>query len=110
MGRVSTPPWEWVQIRLPDAERLTFHTDSCHIAHAGGVEQELVTAHLLLVLSHADTHKLRELAIFYPGREEHQCPERNGHVSKAISRFTLLTRLSLYGLKVEADTLQVSAQ
>ena len=72
------------------------------------MEQELVTAHLLLVLSHADTCKLRELAIFYPGRQQHRYLELNGQVSKEISRFTWLTNLFLSGLEVEADTLQVS--
>ena len=114
MGRTGTPPWKWVQRRLPGAEVLKFETECCHKNQqenviAAELEGELITAHLLLVLSHAQTHKLGELGL-YPAQEQHQYPELNSQVSEAISRFTLLTALSLDSLEVEADTLQVSTQ
>lgn len=83
--------------------------ESARECNCCGVGGELITAHLLLVLSHAQTHKLGELGL-YPAQEQHQYPELNSQVSEAISRFTLLTALSLDSLEVEADTLQVSTQ
>ena len=74
------------------------------------LEGGLLTAHLLFVLSHAKTCELRELEIctsypgVYPGSYA-----LNSHISRAISRFTLLTALNFSSLVVEAGTLQVSA-
>ena len=54
------------------------------------LERELITAHLLLVLSNAQTYKLRKLK-FVPVQQRHQCPELSNQLYRAISRFTLLT-------------------
>ena len=76
------------------------------VKRTAAVEQELVTAHLLLVLSSAQTCKLRKFVITPSSPHS----ELDGQVSKAISRFTLLTLLKLSHLEVKADTLQVSTQ
>ena len=105
--------WERVQKRLLGAKHLTLtircRTSQEHEVTAAELEGELLTAHLLFVLSHAQTHKLRKLDIV-PSHSHYLCHAFNSHVSKAISRFTLLTALTLNSLVMEAVTLQVSAQ
>ena len=101
MGRRHSLPWEWVQRRLPGAEELTLRTDCCcddSQQNVLAVERELKTAHLLLILSSAQACKLRKLAIM-PIKYQHQYPELIGQVSKAISRFNLLTLLNSVALK-----------
>ena len=108
MDRRHSPPWEWVQRRLPGTEKLILQID-CRCdgqKNVLTVEPELITAHLLLVLSSAQTCKLREFTVM-PVRYLRKFPELNGQVSKAISRFNLLTLLSLRGLEVKADTRSV---
>ena len=112
---MGTLPWEWVQRKIPFTKYLILRTDRCcdgsqkTVLLAAELERELITAHLLLVLSSAQTCKLRELDIV-PVQQRNQYPELTGQVSRAISRFTLLTLLHLNSLEVEADTLQVSTQ
>ena len=113
MGRRNSPAWEWVQSRLPGATELTLRTGYCgddSQRNVLAVEQELITAHLLLVLSSAQTCKLRKLTLMPVVMYLHQYPELDGQVAKAISRFNLLTLLNLNSLEVRADTLQVSPE
>ena len=118
--RQHSPSWEWVQTwqlvqtRLLGARHLQLSISQPsaeeHGLAAAELEGELLTAHLLFILSHAKTCKLRDLSIWtqYPG--ERLCHALNGHISRAISRITVLTALSFSSLIVEAGTLQVSAQ
>ena len=66
MDRQHSPSWEWVQKMLPGTEELTLLTDCCgddSQTNVLPVERELITAHLLLVLSNAQTCKLRTFRI-----------------------------------------------